>query len=308
MQIPYIDNGFLLSVIKLAAGLTLTFIVAHYLNKFLITKLVLPHPELMTTLSILRRVVVLSVALIGAMATVTTVFPQAIGMITSLFVAAGFASIIVGLAAQSSLSNVVAGILISISQPFRIGDAVMFRNEYCYVEDMRLVHTVLRTWDNRRLVIPNSVLQSEVLTNYSIVDPSVLVPVYVQVSYNSDLKKAMDIMVDVARRHPDCLPIGSLPKAVVMAFEDSGISLRLLTRAKDQSTAFDMTRDLLFEIKKEFDRNGIVIPYPVRYLTFGPEVREMISDLRRAAEKRMDDSENQATKSSASNPFPQSDL
>lgn len=288
MQIPYIYNGLLLSAIKLAAGLTLTFIVVHYLNRFLISKLILPHPELMTTLSILRRVVVLSVALIGAMATITTVFPQAVGMITSLFVAAGFASIVIGLAAQSSLSNVVAGILVSISQPFRIGDAVMFRDEYCYVEDMRLVHTILRTWDNRRLVIPNSVFQSEVLTNYSIVDPSVLVPVYVQVSYDSDLKKAMDIMVEVARRHPDCLPTDSLPNAAVMAFEDSGISLRLLTRAKDQSTAFNMTRDLLFEIKKEFDRNRIVIPYPVRYLTFGPEVREILSDLKRA-EKETDE-------------------
>lgn len=250
MQIPYIDNGFLLSIIKLAAGLTLTFFAAYYLNKILVDKLVIPHPELMTTLSIIRRIIVLSVALIGVMATTFTVFPEAIGIITSLFVAAGFASIVVGLAAQSSLSNVVAGFFVSVSQPFRIGDAVMFRNEYCYVEDMRLMHTVLRTWDNRRLIIPNSVLQSEVLTNYSIVDPTVLVPIYVQVSYDSDLKKAMDIMVDLAKRHPDCLPIGSLPNAVVMEFQDSGIRLRLLTRAKDQSTAFNMTRDLLFEIKK----------------------------------------------------------
>lgn len=128
-------------------------------------------------------------------------------------------------------------------------------------------------------------LQSEVLTNYSIVDPTVLVPIYVQVSYDSDLKKAMDIMVDLAKRHPDCLPIGSLPNAVVMEFQDSGIRLRLLTRAKDQSTAFNMTRDLLFEIKKEFDRNGIVIPYPVRYITFGPETREVISELKRAVDK-----------------------
>jgi Small-conductance mechanosensitive channel len=283
MQIPYIDNGFLLSVIKLAAGLTLTFIVAHYLNKFLISKLVLPHPELMTTLSILRRVVVLSVALIGAMATVTTVFPQAIGMITSLFVAAGFASIVVGLAAQSSLSNVVAGILISISQPFRIGDAVMFRDEYCYVEDMRLVHTVLRTWDNRRLVIPNSVLQSEVLTNYSIVDPSVLVPVYVQVSYDSDLKKANGYNGGRGEETSRLPPNRLTPECSSHGVRGLGHQPQIANQGKRSvhSIRYD-TRPCFSKIKKEFDRNGIVIPYPVRYLTFGPEVREIISDLRRA--------------------------
>ena len=119
---------------------------------------------------------------------------------------------------------------------------------------MRLIHTIMRTWDNRRLVVPNSILQNEAIINYGMNDPSVLVPVPVQVSYESDISKAMQIMTDAARSHPDCIPTGDLPNTVVMELQDSGILLRLLSMAKDQSTAFGMTRDLLFKIKKDFAR------------------------------------------------------
>jgi small-conductance mechanosensitive channel len=227
----------------------------------------------------MRRLIVLAAILIGVMAATFTAFPESLGIITSIFVAAGFASIVVGLAAQSSLSNVISGIINSISQPFRIGDAVTFRNEFCYIEDMRLIHTIMRTWDNRRLVVPNSILQNEVIINYSMNDPSVLVPVPVQVSYESDISKAMQIMTDAARSHPDCIPSEDLPNTVVMELQDSGILLRLLSMAKDQSTAFGMTRDLLLKIKKDFDEQGIEIPYPKRQLVFGKEVSDKLSRL-----------------------------
>jgi small-conductance mechanosensitive channel len=153
----------------------------------------------------------------------------------------------------------------------------MFRNDYCIVEDIKLMHTVLRTWDNRRLIVPNSIFQSEVIINYSIGDPTMLIPIAVQVSYESDLEKAMNIMVEVARKHPDFLPTPGLPKSMVMEFADSGITLRLLSRAKDQPTAFMMARDLLFQIKKEFDANGIEIPYPRRFLVLDKRIEEKIS-------------------------------
>jgi small-conductance mechanosensitive channel len=207
------------------------------------------------------------------------VFPEARGITASLFVAAGFVSIVLGIAAQSSLSNLISGIIVAVSQPFRLGDTVVFRGEFGFIEDIKLMHTVIRTWDNRRLVVPNSMFQSEVVTNYTSVDPTMLVPVEVQVSYESDIEKAMKIMVDVAKRHPDCMPTDDLPSAMVMGFADSGINLRLLSRAKDQSTAFMMARDLLLQIKKEFDANGIEIAYPRRYLVVGKEFEKIMSKI-----------------------------
>ena len=269
-------------------GLTVTFIVVYIVNMLLsryIRRLTAKHPALLTTYAFLRRLAVTVIAIIGVMSATFTAFPETSGVIASIFVAAGFASIVIGLAAQSTLSNIFSGIMVSTSQPFRIGDAIMFRNDFCFVEDIKLMNTILRTWDNRRLVVPNSIFQSEVIINYSIGDPTMLVPIYVQVSYESDLEKAMQIMVDVARRHPDCMPTENIPNAVVMEFQDSGILLRLLSRAKDQPTAWRMARDLLLEIKKEFDRNGIEIPYPRRYLVLGEELKEQLSKLSEAASR-----------------------
>lgn len=282
MELLFLEDGLRWSLLGFVAGLVITFITAHYLDKILkrsFSGVVLSQPKFITTLTIMRRLIVLAIILIGVMATTFTAFPESLGIITSIFVAAGFASIVVGLAAQSSLSNVISGIINCVSQPFRIGDAVTFRNEFCYIEDMRLIHTIMRTWDNRRLVVPNSILQNEVIINYSMNDPSVLVPVPVQVSYESDISKAMQIMTDAARSHPDCIPSGDLPNTVVMELQDSGILLRLLSMAKDQSTAFGMTRDLLLKIKKDFDEQGIEIPYPKRQLVFGKEVSDKLSRL-----------------------------
>jgi len=276
------------SILIFIVGLALTFVVSYALNLILsrfFGALVRAQPRLETMYRFIRRLLVGVVAVIGAMAATFTAFPEAGGFIASIFVAAGFASIVIGLASQSSLSNIISGILLSISQPMRIGDAVMFRNEFCFVEDVRLMHTVLRTWDNRRLMVPNSVLQSEVVVNYSIEDPTMLVPIFVQVSYESDIEKAMEIMVDLAKKHPDFLPAEGLPNAVVMEFGESGVVLRLLTRAKDQPTAFKMARDLLREIKKEFDKHGIEIPYPRRYIVVSKGVEEKISRIAEALEE-----------------------
>ena len=279
---PLLGEAFFQSLAVFITGLAVTFIIVYLVNRALAKyfhRLAVRVPHLLTTYAFLRRLAVSIIALIGVMAATFTAFPEAQGAVASIFVAAGFTSIVIGLAAQSSLSNIISGMLVSLSQPFRIGDAIYFRNDFCFVEDVRLMHTVLRTWDNRRLVVPNSIFQSEVIINYSVEDPTMMVPVYVQVSYESDLEKAMRIMVDVARRHPDCLPAENIPNAVVMEFQDSGILLRLLSRAKDQPTAWRMARDLLLEIKKEFDRQGIEIPYPRRYLVAERELKEQMASL-----------------------------
>jgi small conductance mechanosensitive channel len=279
----YFNNDTVWAAAILLLGLAATFIMAYALNQIIMkafSNILLNQPKLITTLTLLRRLIIYAFILVGVMASIFTAFPGSMGAIASIFVAAGFASIVIGLAAQSSLSNIISGIITSASQPFRIGDALTFREEYCYVEDVRLIHTILRTWDNRRLVVPNSVLQNEVIVNHSMKDPSVLVPLFVQVSYESDLNKAMQIMADMARRHPSCLPAGDLPKAVVMEFQDSGIQLRLLTKAKDQSAAFDLVRDLLVDIKKEFDDHGIEIPYPKREVVMGKDFWEEIKEIR----------------------------
>jgi small conductance mechanosensitive channel len=275
-----LDN--LQPIIIFISGIVITFIIARIIQNILARHTdtrILEEPKLTTTFRFLERVVVAAIILIGIVSTTFTAFPQTRGIASSLFVAAGFASIVIGLAAQSTLSNIISGALIAITLPFRIGDTVMFRNDLCNVEDIRLTYTILRIWDNRRLMIPNSIFQGEVVTNYTAVDTTKLVPVSVQVSYESDIEKARKIMIDIASRHPDFLPMEDLPKVHLMEFAASGINLRLLTRAKDQDTAFEMSKEILRMIKKEFDANSIEIPYPRMHLVTDKKLEEQIKKI-----------------------------
>lgn len=272
-------NGFLAPALTLGIGLAATFIIAYGIDRYVhtrISKILEKNPSLATSYRFIKRLLMFIVIIIGVSFTTYAAFPSLGSALASIFVAAGFASIVVGLAAQSTLSNLFAGMVISIFQPIRVDEAVMFKNEFCFVEDIKLMYTVLRTWDNRRLMVPNSLIQNEVVVNYTRDDPSKLTPVVVSISYESDIERALQIMVEVAKRHPDCLPVGDLPKAQVMELADSGITLRLLSRAKDQPTSFSMARDLLREIKREFDLNGIEIPYPRRYLVLEPDVKRLL--------------------------------
>jgi small-conductance mechanosensitive channel len=266
--ISYFET-FFWQIVALSIGLGATFLVMYVMNALLnrrLKRISEKSPSLQTIYVVLRRLILATVVVIGVSITVFSVFPNLGTAVASIFVAAGFASIVLGMAAQSTLSNIISGITISLSQPFKINDAVTFKNDFCFVEDIRLTYTVLRTWDNRRLMVPNSLMQSEVIINYTTVDPSVLVPIMITISYKSDADKAMAILVDIAKKHPACFPTGDLPNAVIMDFDTTGVKLRLLSRAKDQPTAFSMSRDIMAAAKKEFDQNGIEFPSIRNYL------------------------------------------
>ncbi len=185
--------------------------------------------------------------------------------ITPLLASAGILSLALAFAAQETLSNLISGTSLAVSKPFRIGDAIMIDNEYGNVEDMTLRQTVIRLWDNRRMIVPNSLMSKEKIINYSIGDPSMLAKVEVGISYESDIDKAMEIMKDCARKHGNFMAEME-PAAQVLGFGESSVNLRLLCKAKDQPAAFAMACDLRKSIKEEFDRNGIEIPYPRRHI------------------------------------------
>ena len=267
--LPPLEAG-VWSTFGFVTGVVATYIAVHIINIALeryFHGYVAQRPHLQTIYTFVRRLVLAGVALIGVAASAWANFPEATGAVTSLVLAAGFLSIVIGLAAQSTIANMVAGAMISLSQPFELGDAVVFpypNGDWCFVEDIRLTFTVLRTWDLRRLMVPNSMFQSGVLVNYSAVDPTMLVIVALEITYESDVDRAREIMADEARRHPDRVPLGNLPVTHVMAYGASGVQLRLLSAAKDQPTAFEMEKALLASIRTRFQAEGIGLPYPTR--------------------------------------------
>lgn len=197
----------------------------------------------------------------------------------SLFAGAGVIAIIVGFAAQESFANVISGLFIAVFTPFRVGDQIKIVKEDVFgvVDDINLRHTTIKTYDNKRIVIPNSVINKEIITNYNLDDEKICEYVEITVSYDTDLNLAMKIMADECAQHPSCVDKrteeeinAGVPKVKtrVINFEDSGIKIRACPWSDAPRKAFLMHCDLRKSIKEEFEKHGVEIPYPYRTLVY----------------------------------------
>lgn len=197
---------------------------------------------------------------------------------TTLFAGAGIITVIVGFASQQAFSNIISGIFIVISKPFRVGDIIKIGTAYGgTVEDITLRHTVIRNFENRRIIVPNSVISSETIENSSIYDPKICNFIFIGISYDSDIDKAIKIIQEEAESHPSFLDNrteedkkNGVPPVVVrlMDFGDSSVNLRASVWSANAGAGFAMKCDLHKSIKERFDREGIEIPFPYRTLVF----------------------------------------
>jgi small conductance mechanosensitive channel len=192
----------------------------------------------------------------------------------SLFAGAGIIAIIIGFASQAAFANIISGIFIVTSKPFRVGDFIKISEEYIgTVEDITLRHTVIRNNENRRIIIPNSVINNHTIINSNIIDEKVCSLVEVGVSYDSNLDQAIRVMQDEITKHPlshdnrtEEEIANEVPRVVVrvMGFGDSFIKLRAYAWASTSMDAFVLRTDMYKIIKESFDREGIEIPFPYR--------------------------------------------
>jgi small conductance mechanosensitive channel len=197
---------------------------------------------------------------------------------TTLLTGAGILAAIVGFASQSAFSNIVSGIFLVIFKPFSVGDRVKIGALYNGdVEDITLRHTVIRDFENRRIVIPNSVISNETIINSTLTDEKVCMFVEFNISFDADIDKAMQIVQRTASQHPLCVDnrtpeevAKGEPKVMMKVLEltDFSVKLRAWAWATDPTTGFDLKCDLFKQVKEAFDSNGIVIPYPHRTLIY----------------------------------------
>lgn len=194
----------------------------------------------------------------------------------SLFAGAGIIAIIIGFASQAAFANIISGIFIVTSKPFRVGDFIKISEEYIgTVEDITLRHTVIRNNENRRIIIPNSIVNNQTIINSNIIDEKVCSLIEVGISYDSSIDKAIRIMQEEIEKHPLSLDnrtgedlANGVPRVVVrvMGFGDSAIKLRAYAWASTSMNAFVLRTDMYKIIKEAFDREGIEIPFPYRTL------------------------------------------
>lgn len=186
-----------------------------------------------------------------------------IGVETTSFVAAiGAAGLAIGLALQGSLANFAGGVLILLFRPFRIGDWIEAQGIAGTVDSIQIFHTVVRTGDNKTVIIPNGNLSNGIITNTNR-QPTRKITYDIGIDYDADLQKAREILLDLAK-DPRVLETPA-PDAVVASLGDSSItvSLRIWVNTGDFGGVTNMLNG---EIRDRLRAEGIDIPFPQRVI------------------------------------------
>ncbi|CAN7353908.1 mechanosensitive ion channel [Pseudoxanthomonas sp. LjRoot168] len=182
---------------------------------------------------------------------------------TSMLAVLGAAGLAVGLALKDSLSNIASGVMLIVLRPFRDGDFVQAGGLEGIVEEVRIFQTRMRTLDNRLIVLPNSLITTAPIINFT-AKPHRRIDIPVGVGYDDDLKQAKSILLKIAQDHPLVLDEPA-PSVIVSKLSESSVDLILLawTKTKD----FGETKsDLTEAVRTEIIGQGLNIPYPQRDL------------------------------------------
>jgi small conductance mechanosensitive channel len=205
----------------------------------------------------IRRLVSASIYSIGLMLVILQT-PQLHSLAMAMLAGAGIASLAIGFAAKDALSNLTSGIFIAIFQPIRVGDRVDFRGDYGKIEDLTLRHIVIRTWDNRRIVVPNSIVSNDPIINWTIRDPEIAWPVDFVISSALDIDKARAIILDEASKQPQVLKDRKIIVLLTDA-KEAKYNLRLFVRVPSRSIAYRAGCEIREAVEKRFARESISI-------------------------------------------------
>ncbi len=177
----------------------------------------------------------------------------------SLIAILGSAGVAIGLALQGGLSNIASGVIIMFCRPFHVGDFIITPNGSGTVQDIGIYYTKLTTGDNQDIVIPNSVLTSNPITNLSTHDTRRL-DFDFTVAYSTDLDLARKVLLATAKNN-DLVLTDPAPAVFVAAHGDSAITVKLRVWCKS-SDYWTVNFDMYEDVKKAFDQFEIEIPFP----------------------------------------------
>jgi small conductance mechanosensitive channel len=186
-----------------------------------------------------------------------------IGVETTSFVAAiGAAGLAIGLALQGSLANFAGGVLILLFRPFRIGDWIEAQGVAGTVDSIQIFHTVIRTGDNKTVIVPNGNLSNGIITNTNR-QPTRKVVFDVGVDYQADLQKAREVLLELAK--DERVLADPAPEAVISMLGDSSItvSLRIWVKTADYWSVMFMLNE---QARDRLKDAGIDIPFPQRVI------------------------------------------
>lgn len=203
----------------------------------------------------IRRVVSASIYILGLTLIIFQI-PELHSLATVMLASAGLAGLAIGYAAKDSLANFTSGVFIAIFRPFRVGDWVDFRKDYGVIEDLTLRHTVILTEDHRRIIVPNNIMSNEPIVNWTIKEPRITWFVDFDLAQASDIVRAREIILEVARANPNVLK-DRATKVLVTESRYVELNLRLYMDIPGREMASDIASEVREAVKKRFEAEGI---------------------------------------------------
>ncbi|MDN3492719.1 mechanosensitive ion channel family protein [Winogradskyella bathintestinalis] len=277
-QYKVASNNFLL-VLYLGIVAVLTLVTASIVQTWFkrsINKKISDNEDT-TSLKFIRYIAIFAVYFIGGLL-ILIAFESMRSFAATALGGAGVVAVIAGVASQEALSNLVGGIFIITFKPFKIGDIIKLDSTMVgTVTDITLRHTIIRNYENKMIVIPNSVINKEKLINYDLGERMCCQWIEIGISYDSDIDKAKHILREECENHPNLIDnrseldkYNNVKKVIirVIALDDSAVTLRAWAWASNFADAFAMKCDLYESVKKRFDKEGVSIPFPHRTMVF----------------------------------------
>lgn len=196
----------------------------------------------------------------------------------------GISSVAIGFAFRDILQNFLAGILLLLTQPFRIDDQIRFGEYEGIVEEIQTRATLLRTYDSRRIVIPNAELFTNSVTVNTAYEHRRL-EYDVGIGYGDDVERAKELMLEAVRSVEGVLS-DPAPDALLVGFDASSVNVRVRwwIEPPRRSDALDTQDKVLVAIKRTFGANGIDLPFDTRVVLFHDQTEEADGDRRRQRE------------------------
>lgn len=262
-------NNFLEKALSVVLIMVVTFVLNKLIDNILNKAIKIRNKKNVTTLLIflkrIKKAVLYSLAILICLSRFDMFNSFSVTLLSGL----GIGSAILGLAAQESLKNFFGSVAIVSGNPFEVGDFIecVEKNVSGTVEDITMRHTIIRTINNRRVIIPNNEMNNLIIENFNYSDNELVKTANYCISYESDVDKAMDIIKDEMEKIYTINPKGKnknveYPRVRVAEWVDSGIVLRAWVWGKDNGQVFENIYSLNYNVKKRFEKEGIEIPYP----------------------------------------------
>jgi len=199
--------------------------------------------------------------------------------LTSLLAGAGIVGLVLGFAFQDVSANFIAGVIIAVRKPIRIGDIIDAKGYEGVVNDIDLRSTVIRTFQGLHVIIPNKELLQNPITNYTKTYDR-RVDLEVGISYGDDLEKVKEITIGAVKKVEHLLP----DKEVHLYFKEFGNSsinflVMFWIRYPKEVIFLEARSSAIMNIKKAYNENGITIPFPIRTLDFGIKGGEKLTNM-----------------------------